>query len=197
MEEDKYLEVAEDEDVAEEAVKEGSEKSCITPQLLSILSFLILVSGACFSIDWSSAVYLLAGCLYFSRFIGARSLMVMIWYAILILVAEIVVLILSFSTNLLDDFDSLTKELLIAFGFGSITKDVGKSILTILPELFVAIGLLFVKCWSCNNQENELRKSKNLFLCHLWFWLMIGFLVVVYTFGETGCYLAVSCTLCK
>jgi len=202
MEEDKYLKIREDigedeggDSFPEEEVEEQPEKSWVTPQFLSIITSVILVSGACFSIDWTSAVYLLTGCLYFSRFIGARSLTIITVYGILILLAEIVVLIILFATNLFNDFDPFTKELLEAFGFASVTTSIQENVLGILPEALVVVGLIFVRYLSRNNHEDEPRKSKNLFLCHLWFWLMIGFLVIVYALGDSGCYLVISCTL--
>jgi len=210
LQEDKCDKIEKDEGndlSSEEKGEKKPEKSCIGPKFVSILTSVTLVSGACFSIDWTSAVYLLTGCLYFSRFIGARSLTVIIFYGIIIFLAEIIFLIILFTTNLSNNFDPFIGELLTAFGFPSATRSIVRNILGILPEGLVVVALILIRYLSRSSHEDESSKSSkpselsepknfaNLFLCHLWFWLMIGFLVIVYTFGNSGCYLVVSCTL--
>jgi len=201
IEENEYLKIEEDEDKdssSEKKVEEKPKKSWITPQFLSILTSVILVSGACFSIDWTSVVFLLTGCLCLSKPIEARSLKVITVYGILIFMAEVTFLIVLFTTNLSNNFDPFIGELLADLGFPSATRSIAENVFHILPEGLVVVGLIFVSYLSRNNHKDEARKArkpKSLFLCHLWFWLMIGFLVIVYTFGNSGCYLVISCTL--
>lgn len=180
----------------EEAKKaKGPRKSCMTERTISIISFLILVTGACFSIDWSSAIYLLAGCLYFSQLIGYRALYFILCYGAVILIAEIVVIILTFTTSVFKNLTPFQTDLMITLGFGCVTKDPKLIALNILPEVYVVGGLLLVWFFATRGEENDAQPPKSMFLCHLWFWLMIAFLIVVYMLGTSGCYLLISCTI--
>jgi len=173
-------------------INDKEEKKGLSFRLISILSFLIFLVGSLLSIGWLSTIYLLFSCLCFSNILSPRSFPVLILYSILVLVAKIIVLILSYTTDIIKSLDSFQKDFIYSLGFELVSKDLVKIILSLTSEVLVLIGLIVFNRLGRNQKEQKRASPKSFFICHLWFWLSITFLAATYLLGISFIYLIVS-----